>query len=235
MAVTWANIKTMVYANIGDTEANSTFFSVDQILKWAHESLRELGERTHLYDLQYAQQGLADDPYISFGNNMFQIWRVEVDDIAMRPSTVDGIRRRDRFWESRTGTPRVYMLDEYQTVLDTYKIRLFETPSADYEFTLFGYASLALPSTGSPTLNVHLPEWFAYCLVHGILQRAYLADTPMMSQEIAAFHAMVFDDAVMRLRVRSFGRLKNELEYQPESAPRTLSIWDRIPSTITGP
>ena len=100
---------------------------------------------------------------------------------------------------------------------------------------VYGYATPTIQSDSNPTYNVHLPEWFAYSLTWGMLSKAYAADTQMRNEQIAAFYRGLWDDAILRLRARSFGRLKNEWEYQPEGPEIAMSIWDRIPSTITGP
>ena len=235
MAITWANLKTVFYGVVGDTEGENTFFSTAQVVGWAQECLREVGERTHFYDLKYENAGAASDPMVLFGAANYGIWRVEVDDEAMRPITGDKLRHGDRFWESRTGTPHWYLLDEYQTDLDEYRIRLYETPAADYAVDIFAYGIPTLMSDTNPTYNVHLPEWFAYSLVWGMLAKAYSADTQMRNEQIAGFFRGLFEDAILRLRVRSFGRLKNEWEYQPEGPEIAMSIWDRLPTTITGP
>lgn len=235
MAVTWANIKTLFYGVVGDTEGENTFFSTAQVVGWAQECLREIGERTHFYDLKYENAGSSGDPIINFASANYGIWRVEVDDEAMRPITASKLRHNDRFWESRTGRPFWYLIDEYQTDLDAYMIRLYETPAADYTIRAFIYGVPTLMSDTNPTYNVHLPEWFAYSLAWGMLAKAYSADTQMRNEQIAGFYGGLFNDAILRLRARSFGRLKNEWEYQPEGPEAAMSIWDRIPSTITGP
>lgn len=236
MAITWANIKTQFYGTIGDVEGTNTFFSTAQVMQWATDCMRELAERTHFYDLAYANAGTGGDPYVIFSStNIFQVWRVEVDEELVRPITADKLRHGDKFWESRSGVPRWYIIDEYQTDLDSTKIRLYETPASDYAVVVYLYAAPTVPSDTNPTYNIHLPEWFAYSLVFGMLAKAYAADTQMRNDSIAAFYQSVYNDAVLRLRLRSFGRLKNEWEYQPSSQDQGFSIWDRIPATITGP
>jgi len=236
VAITWANLKTQFYGTIGDVEGTNTFFSTTQVIQWANDCLRELGERTHPYDYQFQQSGTGGDPIITFvGSNIFQVWRVEVDEEVMRPITADKLRHGDRFWETRSGVPRWYLIDEYQTDLDAFKIRLYEIPSVDYDFVVYSYAAPTNPGDSTPTYNIHLPEWFAYSLTFGMLAKAYAAETQMKNDATAAFYQMMFDDAVLRLRVRSFGRLKNEWEFDPSSQEPRYSIWDRIPSTITGP
>ncbi len=236
MAITWANIKTVFYGVVGDVEGENTFFSTAQAIGWAYECLREVAARTHLYDYKMENSGTGGAATVIFGTgSIYGVWRVEIDDEVIYPITAEKLRANDRAWESRSGTARRYVLDEYQTDLDTYTLRLYEIPAADYDVTVYAYGVPALMSDTNPTYNVHLPEWFAYSLVWGMLAKAYSADTQMRNEQIAAFFRGLWDDAVMRLRVRSFGRLRNEWEYQPEGPEFTPSIWDRIPSTITGP
>ena len=234
MAITWANIKTVFYGVVGDVEGENTFFSTVQALGWAHECMREAAERTHFYDQMYEAAVAAGVSSFTTGE-FYNIWRVEIDDEYARTITADKLRHNDRFWESRTGVPRWYLIDEYQTDLDVYAVRLYEIPDADVNVDVYGYAPPTLENDSNPTYNVHLPEWFAYALAWGMLAKAYAADTQMRNDQIAAFYRGLWDDAILRLRARSFGRLKNEWEYQPEGPEIALSIWDRIPSTITGP
>ena len=236
MAITWANIKTVFYGVVGDTEGENAFFSTAQVLGWAQECMREAGDRTHFYDYEYKNSGLNGVSTISFSSNyIYAVWRVEIDGVPMKPITADKLRRGDRFWEARSGTARWYLLDEYQTDLDEFKLRLYEIPDGDYDVSVFSYAVPAMMGDTYQTYNVHLPEWFAYSLAWGMLAKAYSADTQMRNEQIAGFFAGLWNDAILRLRVRSFGRLKNEWEYQPEGPELRTTIWDRIPSTITGP
>ena len=235
MAITWANIKTVFYGVVGDVEVDNTFFSTAQALGWAHECMREAAERTHFYDLMYEAAVSAGTSSFSTASGLYNIWRVEIDDEYARPITADKLRHNDRFWESRTGKPRWFLIDEYQTDLDAYTVRLYETPDADVNVDVYAYAAPTLESDSSPTYNVHLPEWVAYSLAWGMLAKAYAADTQMRNEQIAAFYRGLWDDAILRLRARSFGRLKNEWEYQPEGPEIAMTTWDRTPSTITGP
>jgi hypothetical protein len=236
VAITWANLKTQFYGTIGDVEGTNTFFSTAQVLQWANDCLREIGERTHFYDLEYSNAGTAGDPYISFTTyNVFSVWRVEVDEEVVRPITADKLRHGDKFWEQRSGVPRWYIIDEYQTDLDEVRIRLYETPPDDYNIVVYMYSAPLQPSDSNPTYNIHLPEWFAYSLTFGMLAKAYAAETQMRNFEIAAFYNSIYEDAILRLRARSNSRLKNEWEYQPSSQDTGFTIWNRIPATITGP
>lgn len=237
MAVTWANIKTLFYGTIGDVEGTNTFFSTAQVAQWAVDCLREVGERTQCRDLKTVNVGTGGVGTISFsGVEVYGVWRVEVDEVVMRPTTADKLRANDRFWETRAdGVARWYLLDEQNTDVGTTAIRLYETPASDYNFVVYSYGAPATPNDTYPTYNIHLPEWFAYCLVYGMLAKAFGADTQMRNDEIAAFYNMVFEDAILRLRVRSFGRLKNEWEYSTEEQGIAFSIWDRLPPTIPEP
>jgi hypothetical protein len=236
VAITWANLKTQFYGTIGDVEGTNTFFSIAQVAQWANDRLREVGERTHFYDYVVSGSGDSGVAEINFSSsNVFGLWRVEIDEEAVKPITADKLRHGDKFWESRTGTPRWYLQDEYQTNLDSITLRLYEIPDADYDFVAYAYAAPIVINDTYPTYNVHLPEWFAYSLVFGMLAKAYAAETQMRDENIAAIYQKMWDDAVLRLRVRSNGRLKNEWEFEPsDQAPRG-SIWDRIPSTIVAP
>lgn len=236
MAITWANLKTVFYGVVGDTEGTNTFFSTAQVLGWAVECMREAAQRTHFRDAKFEQGVSSGTASFNFGGAViYGIWRVEVDDEAMRPITGDKLRHSDRYWESRTGKPQWYLVDEYQTDNDPFTIRLYETPDADVDVDVYYYSAPVVLSDSTPTYNVNAPEWFAYAIVWGMLAKAYAADTQMRNDQIAQFYAGLWNDAIMRLRVRSFGRLKNEWEYQDGTDPVAMSIWDRLPTTIPEP
>lgn len=233
MAISWANIKTFFYGVIGDTEGTNTFFSTAQVLDVAKSCLREIGDRTHCYDMVTSGSLQIGTPVV--GTSGYGVWRVEVDDHVVRPITSDKLRHTDPFWETRSGEPWFYLIDEFSTTPSALNIRLYEIPDDDYTYRIYTYGEPSEPSDSVPTNLIHLPEWFAYALVWGMLAKIYGADTPMRNEEIASFYGMLFEDAVMRLRARSFSRLANEWEMDPSDQEYKYSIWNRIPSTITGP
>jgi hypothetical protein len=235
MAISWANVKSLVYGVLGDVEGTNTFFSVAQVLDVANTTMREIGDRTHFYDSQ--ETGVTQPQVAVLTNALaaYGFWRIEVNGHVVRPITSDKLRHTDKFWEAREGEPWFYLLDEFQTDPEYIKIRLYETPNDEYTYRILGYGMPTMPSDSFAAYMVHLPEWFAYSMAWGMLARMYAADTPMRNDAIAAFYRMIFDDAVMRLRIRSFSRLANEWEVDPDAGGYKYSIWDRIPSTITGP
>ena len=234
MAVTWANIKDLFYEFVGDREGVHQFFTAAQLQGWLHESMREVAERTHFKDVEATQTATENLPTSNVPTYMYEVWRVEVDDEYVRPITAYEIRKQDRFWQERTGKIYWYLLDEYQTNPDTIVIRWFEIPASDAEFSIYGYGNPGLPNDSTDTNAMNVPEWFAYALLWGILARAYDADTQMRNRDISAFFRMMWDDAIMRLRIRSNGRLEG---WAPDhySTDRSLSIWNNLPRTIPEP
>lgn len=233
MAISWANVKTIVYGVLGDTEGTNAFFSVAQVLDVCKSCLREIGERTHYYDMVVSGSLQIGTPTV--GTNGYGVWRVEVDDHVVRPITSDKLRHTDPFWATRTGEPWFYLIDEFGTIPAQLFIRLYEIPDQDYTYKIFTYGEPTEPSDSVPTNLIHLPEWFAYCLAYGMLAKMFGYDTPMRNEEVASFYHNLFEDAIMRLRIRSFSRLSNEWEMNPSDQEYHYSIWSRLPSTITGP
>ena len=237
MAVTWQNVKDLFYETIGDREADGHFFATATVTDFANDAIYEASHRTRYCDYYEAGTTVAGTALVAVtAGRHVQVWRVEVDDEKMIPITTDEIRRRDRYWASRTGTPRFYMLDEYQLVGDVPLIRLFETPNTTgTAVKIYAYGPQYIITDASPTQNINVPEWFAYALLFGMLCRAYEADTEMQSFEKAEFYRMLWEDAMGRLRGRSFSRLAKRWEFKPQGKKRGLDIRNRIPEHIPEP
>lgn len=235
MAITWSTIKSLFYETVGDKTGVNAFFSQAQLVGFCQESLREVADRTHHYDYAYAQSVTAGTEETTIGGNHLQIWRVEVDGEYIRPITADQIRKHDRFWRSHTGRIDWYLLDEYQTDTDALAIRWYEIPAADADFIVYSYGIPSAPVYSGDTTQMHVPEWFSYCILYGMLARAYEADTQMQNIDTADFFRMMFDDAIMRLRARSYARLGSAWSVPNYDPDASLSIWNRLPESITPP
>lgn len=237
MAITWQNVKDLFYETIGDSENNGFFFDEATVTSFADEAIREASNRTRFSDAVAEQLSVAGDATINPTMGWFaQIWRVEYDGEKLIPITTDELRKRDRHWASRSGTPRFYMLDEYQTDSEDTVIRLFETPDAeDVLIRIYAYSRQYAINDSAPTQSLPLPEWFAYSLLFGMLERAYEADTEMQSFKKSRFYHMLWDDALGRLRARSFGRLNKQWVMRPSGKKPGLDIRNRIPQHIPEP
>jgi hypothetical protein len=241
MSVTWQNIKDLFYETVGDTEAAQAFFSEADVVAWANNALREASDKTDYSDLYESRDTDLDTlvgypTYTMASINARRIWRVEYDGEALERTTAEKIRSCDRFWESRAGTPRFYLLDEYQTDADSISIRLYESASTDgVTIGVYAYGASDSINDAAPTQRINLPEWFAYSLLLGMLSVAYEADTEMQSYEKAQLYGRMWDDALHRLRIRSFGRLNKRWVVGKRRKNPSLNIRNRLPETIPEP
>ena len=243
MSVTWQNVKDMFYNCVGDNENVQAFFTETQAVSWARQAMRVAAERTNFRDFKYESiidtTSYPDGVYPADASGLaYRVWRVEYEGEYLRPINADQIRKYDRFWQDRTSaTPTWYLLDEYQTQTSgLLYFRFYEKPSVDDDtFRVYSYALPGEINDAAPTQMLNIPEWFAYAVLYGMLERAYEADTEMANAETSAFFGMMFDDAVMRLRIRSNSRLPSEWSYNPIETDASLSIWNRLPENITEP
>lgn len=237
MGVTWQNVKDLVYESLGDTEGAEAFFTQATILRHCNECLREAAERTEYFDLDHETTSVSGTAEYTVNPGAFAVWRVEYDDEVCLPITSDELRRVDRFWSTRTGTPRFYLMDEIQDDADTVKVRLYETPNATgTSIRILCYWAGAAFTDVIAAYNLPLPEWFSYCLMYGILVRCYESDTEMQDFKKADFFRMLWEDALMRLRIRSFNRMNRKWRFKPAGNPeRILNIRNRIAETIPEP
>ena len=235
--MTWQNIKDFFYETVGDTEAAQAFFVEDDVTAWANEALREAVERTEFADYHEDQVSAAATALVTLGSpSAIGLWRVEYDGEKLEPVTLDSIRRINRFWADYSATPVAYMLDEQAMTSDLLAFRLYPVPGADDDnIAIYAYGVQYIISDTSPTQPVNVPEWFAYALVFGMLVRAYQADTEMQSYQRSDFYRMLWDDALMRLRGRSYGRLNKRWEFQQAGSSRKISARNLIPEHIPEP
>lgn len=237
MSVTWQNIKDFFYETVGDTASAQAFFLSEDVTAWANEALREAAERVEFSDYTEWQESTSGTATMVLSHALpVALWRVEYDDEKMQPVTLAAVRKANRFWATHSGTPRAYMLDEMRTDADVTSLRLYPEPSATGDtIRVYGYGVQYLISDASPTQPVPCPEWFAYCLVFGMLARSYMADTEMQSYERSEFYRSLWEDALMRLRGRSYGRLNKARQFKPSQPGRGLSVRNLIPEHIPEP
>lgn len=237
MAVSWQNVKDVVYYTLGDDENVEAFFTNATIHAYFTEAMYEAADRSLWVDNITDTVTVSGASDISATTGSLQVWRVEVDGEVCYPVTPNELRKSDRFWNTRTGKPRFYIMDEEQTNATVLTVRLHEIPNvSDLTVKIYAYGVPGVPSDNTPTLLVTTPEWFAYTVAFGILTRCYEADTEMQNFEKADFYRGIWNDAIGRLRLRSFGRLKRQWSFRPKGRPtRMLTLRNRIAETIPEP
>lgn len=237
MSVTFQNIMDQFYATVGDSEAQQMFFTPATIKSFADESIKEAAHRTQFADHLDVQVSVAGSGTIVQTTQLStSVWRVEYDGEKLQPITTKDVRNRDRFWESRQGTPRFYMVDEYRTDTEYPAIRLYETPSQDdMDISVYSHGPQTLITLSDYTQTINLPEWFAYCVVFGMLERAYEMDTEMQSFEKSQFYHFLWEDSLMRLRVRSYSRINKVRVVRGSGEKAKYDIRRRMPEHIPEP
>ena len=225
-------IQDIIYNTISDDETNQHYITPAQIAAYGNKALQEIVERTEHYESTSGSTIPADTATAAV-SNVSRFKRVEVDYEAMRPVTQSELRKYGYDWRARTGKPRFYYTDELRTDSDVTTIGLYPATSASYNLLV---TIIRTPAAVSLTSHMNLPEWCSEAVAWSILSDVYATDTEIMNLEASSFYRAIFDEAVIRIRIRSFDRLPKAWSYQsgPPDGSDT-SLWNNFPEEIPAP
>ncbi|HUV62945.1 MAG TPA: hypothetical protein VMW24_03550 [Sedimentisphaerales bacterium] len=235
---TWQDIKDFFFPAMQDTETSQTFFTTTQAVNWANGALWEMAQHAEYLDVIQEQNTVDGTSAYSVGpagEFPYAIWRVEIDDEAIRPTTADAFRRSDRTWESNSGKPRFYYTDLF-TNASTYRLGLYWEPNGVYELRTYSYGVPAQVAEDADTDKLQVPQWAIYGVLWYMLSEAYSAETRRQNPETAGFYRRLYDDMLDRLRARSNNRL-SEKTWVVGSSPSHFidNFWHDLPDTIPEP
>ncbi len=235
---TWQDVKDFFFPALQDTETGQRFFTTTQALAWANAGLWELGQHAQYYDLVETQNTADADAAYFYGPDglpPYGLWRVEIDDEAIRPTTIEMVTGLDRTWESRTGQPGFYYLNDSLEAMDHSQISLWEKPDGIYELRTYAYGVPAQVSDSADTDSLQVPQWAIYGVLWYMLSEAFLADTRRQSLDASGFYRMLYDDTLERLQDRANSRLNKRWVVAGEGHKFDKGFWSNLPDTITGP
>jgi len=208
---TWQNVFDLVYATIRDNETDQVLVTKAQIGSWADQCLYEMAEQAMFLDLLVEWNATVDSAEYelnSTGAGTLGLWRMEVDDEVIWPTTRRDLYRDNREWQTRTGQPRWYYLDGLQSDATATGLVVGLHPVPNSTISLRAYLSVVPDAYDSTKMSnrVKLPRWAVPGLVWGILAMVYSAENRIQNDRTAALYRMMYEDTIDRLKVRSFSR-----------------------------
>lgn len=230
---TYSDVIDLVRGLIADSSANSRLATNDQIDIWANSSLAEMTEHAeHIDAVQTVTPMNSGVSKVTLSGGVLGVWRVEIEDEFIDPTTTAILNRSSRKWEQKTGQPRWYYLDSLMvSTTDNYTFGLWPKTSGSYDLRVI-YTILPDELTyADRTDKVMLPLWAVPGLVWGILTKFYASESRMQSMKASKFYEIMYNDMVSRLRARSFSRMPGYKAYgEGQSRTTKGSFWELLPS-----
>ena len=234
---TWQDIKDFFWSAVQDTEAGQMFFSETQVINWFNGAVVEIGQHAQVLD-DIHTEGTVDGTalYDIGGYGALGVWRVEIDDEAIRAITQAALRRSDRDWKTKSGRPKFYYMDDINTDPDKTYIGLWEKPNGVYAIRAYYYGEPSeIDEDTLGTARPQIPEWSIYAILWYMLSEAYMAETRRQNFDTAAFYRMLFEDTLDRLQIRTSNRLAKSWVYGSGRVPMVDDITYNLPDTIPEP
>jgi len=210
---TYSDVIDFVREIIQDGDSNYRVVSDDDLDIWANETMRELGEYAEYIDGEDTAPAatVASGGVISVEGDPYGVWRVEIEDEAIHPTTSRELYKQSRTWQAQTGRPRWYYRDSVDSYLsDDLKLHLWPLPNATYTIRVITTVPADDLDSASGTDYVMLPLWAVPVLAWGVLSKFYGAETRMVNRGAASLFQMMYDDGMVRLRARSYSRLQRQ-------------------------
>jgi len=218
-------------------DSSRYYFTQAQVDRFAARALQEICERARYIDASETIDAVSGTGEYSITGTGYDVFRVEYDDEVLWPVNRDDLRRADRNWETRSGKPRFYYLEEIYGTQDYLTVGLYEKPSSDLtDGVRVWYHGVPASPSGTTQLNrlssVKIPEWASGAVLFYMLYLAFTADTKLQSFEAAAVYKLLYEDILGRLVMRSRDRQPKRWVSGGPSSP-TLNVRNRLPERIT--
>jgi hypothetical protein len=237
---TWQDMKDFFFPAVQDTEAAQIYFTVDQAEAWANDALLQMGEYAKYNDLVQTQNtasGTLAYQVGATGYPPYGVWRAEIDDQAIRATTYDSVSNSSQSWETRTGIPRFYYMDQnIGSDYNQYKVALCEKPNGIYELRTYAYGMPARVSNSADTDKVQVPTWAIYGVLWYMLSEAFVAETSRQNLDTSLFYWGLYENVLDRLRARNSNRLGSKhWVYGGGGHEFDTNFWSDLPDTIPEP
>ena len=210
---TYGDVFDAFYPLIGDSITAGTFVNSTQAYALANKAVRNLADESRCIDVITALTWTASSstwvPTSGADYDFVSLWRVEVDDEKVLPITKDELRRRDREWQQRTGTPYLYYLDEEaRDAAGNMTIGLYPTPDANV--TVRFYAAINGYRGNNTTEYIQLPKWAVPGVLYSMLADFYRMPGVRRNMQASKFYKALYDDVKARLVQESNARLPKD-------------------------
>ena len=214
---TYSDIVDAARGLIQDSASDSRLATVAQMDIWANMALYEMAEYAEYIDAYDTEALTGGESQVEIQGDPLGVWRVEIDDEAIYPTTTRDLYRNSRTWQAQTGRPRWYYMDSLRDMQDD-DIKLGLWPKVSGSYTLRVTSTVPadeLSGTDATGLakRVMLPLWATQGLLWGILYRFYESETRMQNMGASQFYKLMYDDVLVRLRARSFARLNRSASW----------------------
>lgn len=213
------------------------FFSDAVIDRYAFRALNESCERARYKDTAELINSVGGTGEYAATGDGYDVFRVEYEDYVMWPITRDKLRHSERDWQSRTGKPRYYYLDEIYDHQDNLAVGLWEKPSTSVTdgIRLWYHGVPNAPSSTSAlskAVPLEIPEWASPLVLYYMLHLAYQADTKKQDMGAAALYYMLYEDVLGRMVMRSRDRQPKKWVSGASEGPNKM-VLNRLPQRIT--
>ncbi len=198
--------------------ASARLMTTTQLDNWANAVLSELAEHAEYLDEVVVGSTVSGTAKYNVGGggggDALSIWRVEIDDEYIDPTTTKELYGSSRTYQAQTGRPRWYYLDSLRlSTVDDTTVGLWPVPNAVYDLRITlttAPDALTTALSGNPVM---LPLWATPGLLWGILSKFYESESRMQNLKASSFYRMMFDDVMTRLRARSYSRVTRSKAY----------------------
>jgi len=214
---TYGDVVGLFYGLIQDSATSQRLATTDQVGIWANSAMSEMAENAEYVDYVVEPTDIPDITgietlTITHEGDLMGLWRVEIEDEYIDPTTTGELYGSSRTWQAQTGYPRWYYLDSLRAG-DGMTVGLWPKPASDYDLRLIFTVSGDVLDYATPDERVMLPLWATPGLLWGILYRFYDSESRMQNTKAAQFYKMMYDDMLVRLRARSYARINRFKAY----------------------
>lgn len=144
--MTYADIQTLFYGLIGDSESSPVWITTDMAKQYANAALQMASATARHLEARSVVLLTAGTQEYAIPDAADSIFRAAYDGQAILPITQSQLRIHDEEWYGKTGTPRFYYLDEINR-----KIGLYEAPTSDTVYSTFTGEFGVVVDTDDPT------------------------------------------------------------------------------------
>jgi hypothetical protein len=225
---TYGDVVDMFYDLIKDSATSQRLATTDQVDVWANAAMSELAEHAEYIDYVVDTvetgtiiTGIASISVGSTEGDLMGLWRVEIDDDAIYPTTTRELYKSSRTWQAQTGEPRWYYLDSMRDD-DDITVGLWPKPSSNYGLRMIFTTTGDDLDYANKDERVMLPLWAVPGLLWGIMHRFYESESHMQNLKAGQFYKLVYNDFVERVKARSYSRL-NRFKAYGEGRGRKVS------------
>ena len=137
--MTWPELRALFYSLLPDDVSSPVYVTLANADELGDTALKLLVESSLPIERIGDITTVATTATYSMPTDLLRAWRVTYDDEKILPTSKSRLRRINENWQSRSGTPRYYYLDEMNTT-----IGLYETPDTSDDTVQVFYSAEAM-------------------------------------------------------------------------------------------